>query len=222
MHASPFDFVSVLSAEECCPVCSELHASVDQCECAACGSQVCPDCASLRPDTSWVCATCVVRLPSLAAPPSAPPVWLRGYLALSSVTSVLGRAGMSPRAGARVARFSASAVQTVRSRAHGALSWLVSVTLALATLARRVSLASVQRAGRSLSRAESQVRSLAALVRPYARHQQRLQRARLRYLVGSFTITLRNVHFRQHASSLLIATAILIAVARAQTSSDGR
>jgi hypothetical protein len=41
-------------------------------------------------------------------------------------------------------------------------------------------------------------------------------------MAGSFAITLRNMHFRQHASSLLIATAILIAVARAQTSGDGR
>jgi hypothetical protein len=56
----------------------------------------------------------------------------------------------------------------------------------------------------------------------FVRRQHRLQRARLRYLVGSFAIALRNMHFRQHASSLLIATAILIAVARTQTSGDGR
>jgi hypothetical protein len=170
VHASPFDFVSVLSAEECCPVCSELHASVDQCECRACGSKVCPDCASLRPDTSWICAPCAERFPSLAVPPSAPLVWLRVYLALAGVGAARGRAVL------------AGALQTVRLRAAAA----------------------------------------SAVLQVFVRRQHRLQRARLRHLVGSFAIALRNMHFRQHASSLLIATAILIAVARTQTSGDGR
>jgi len=170
VHASPFDFVSVLSAEECCPVCSELHASVDQCECRACGDKVCPDCASLRPDTSWICAPCAQRFPSLAVPPSAPLVWLRLYLALAGVGAARSRAALA--------------------------GVLLAVQL---------------RAGTARTALEV-----------FVRRQHRLQRARLRYLVGSFAIALRNMHFRQHASSLLIATAILVAVARAQTSGDGR
>jgi hypothetical protein len=66
MQPSPFDFVSALSAEEGCPVCNELHAAVDQCVCAACQTTMCRDCASLRPDTSWVCVLCAVRVPPVA------------------------------------------------------------------------------------------------------------------------------------------------------------
>jgi hypothetical protein len=57
-----------------------------------------------------------------------------------------------------------------------------------------------------------------AQLRRASRRQQRLQGARLQALV----VSLRNVQWRHHASSFLIATAILIAVARAQTSPDGR
>ncbi|MEY4510052.1 MAG: hypothetical protein RLZZ450_2174, partial [Pseudomonadota bacterium] len=74
MHASPFDFVSALSAEASCPVCTELHATVDQCACVACGTKTCPDCVSLRPDASWICASCVVHSPVLSVVPGSAPL----------------------------------------------------------------------------------------------------------------------------------------------------
>jgi hypothetical protein len=207
VHASPFDFVSALSAEESCPLCSELHATVDQCACVSCGTKTCPDCASLRPDASWVCASCVVASPGLAVLPSAAgsaPLWQRVRKVHIALTERALFRSLQPSA-------LVHGLQTLRAggRAVSALVlalWL-GVWSALAPwLARRSASAQVY-----LARLRTQLR-----------RQQRLQLARARYLSSSLVVTLRGLQWRQHASSLLIATAILIAVARSQTSADGR
>lgn len=64
MHAPLADFVSALSAEEVCSVCSESYAAVDQRLCRDCGAVLCPDCARLRPDTQWTCGPCERRAPA--------------------------------------------------------------------------------------------------------------------------------------------------------------
>lgn len=166
------DFVSALSAEASCPVCSELHATVDECACVACGTKTCPDCASLRPDASWICATCVVSSPALSVVPGSAPLWQRAHkLRLAAVELALFMA---------------------------------------ATIARAARPAWAQLAARSAV--------VHARLRVAARQLQRAQAARLRELV----LSLRNLQWRHHATSLLIATAILIAVARTSTSPDGR
>lgn len=183
MHASPYlasapesslrlDFVSALSAEASCPVCSELHATVDQCACVACGTKTCPDCASLRPDASWVCASCVVSSPPLSVVPGSAPLWQRVRIARIALTEL--------------ALFVATGVR------RAARPILLQLTIYAAVGYARL--------------------------RRVARRQQRLQGARLHAL----SISVRNLQWRHHASSFLIATAILIAVARAQTSPDGR
>ncbi len=64
MHASAIDFVTVLSAEERCALCHELHAAVDQRRCAACEIAMCPDCARSLAHSSWICASCAPRGPA--------------------------------------------------------------------------------------------------------------------------------------------------------------
>jgi hypothetical protein len=68
----------------------------------------------------------------------------------------------------------------------------------------------------------AQLREPAALVvarlRAEARRQRRVQTVRVRAAV----VTFRSLQWRHHATSLLIATVILIAVARSQTSPEAR
>lgn len=178
-----FDFVSALSAEASCPVCSELHATVDQCDCVACGTKTCPDCASLRPDARWICATCVVGSPALSVVPASAPLWQRARKVRLALVEL--------------ALFVASGVGQAARPVLAQLSARLQVVYARLRTGAGLSARALERA---------------------LRRQQRQQGARLRELV----ISVRNLQWRQHASSLLIATVILIAVARAQTSPDGR
>jgi hypothetical protein len=305
MHPSPFDFVSALSREECCPLCSELHAAVDQCECSECGSLICPDCASLRPDTSWICASCAPSAAVLAFPAQPRPMHealrvVRTRVGESAV--LLGVVQRAQRVGRQLApRYRASltslaqrdlrdraaiarslsegrgwtarSLQTIGSQAAARARALRAGTasagaslsaraLAMAALLRRGvllvvsallgSFAQLRRRVRTFSdafaqRARPMLHGLSTELRLRARAHAsagrrragqaravtvragraadarlRRQLLRMRHRTASAVIALRSLPLRQHAASLVVATAILVAVARTQTNSDAR
>lgn len=226
VHASPFDFVSALTAEEACPLCSELHAIVDQCVCDECGTNMCPDCASLRPDTRWNCAACASSSAVLAFPAASKPTLQRiralrislhetaterTQRARQQLAPVVQRSsvwlgqrrqsslGLLDSFGARVGTL----VQGTNARLLAALATVV--TLMLAVRAR--STPAVRRLlSQSASLAQRSLRGSAT----------RLSHGAARLGTQSLTLvgTVRNWPWRQHAASLFLATVLLIAVAR--------
>jgi len=238
MHPSPFDFVSVLSREECCPLCSELHAAVDQCECSECNSSVCPDCASLRPDTTWICAACAPAAAALVFPHQVGPLSRSLRLLRASVSSAFGARDGSSVASATGPLLNASALLLERARV-GALAFLaLTVLFARATRAhtlrvlRRASVRArptLTQLGIGAQRLQSTLVSHGRRASALGARGLRLTGSQLRARAGQVwlrvagtAISLRSFPLRHHAASLVIATAILIAVARSQTHSDAR
>jgi hypothetical protein len=132
-------------------------------------------------------------------------------LRLSLVEQALFRS----RAQTAVVTLFVGSLQTLRSRGRACFAWC------LAAWAKLWTHLAPWLAGRA-QRARVHLTSSAMRVASQLHNTRRLTAARLRYLVSSLLVSLRSLQWRQHASSLLIATAISIAVARSQTSPDGR
>lgn len=214
MHAPLFDLVNALSAEERCPVCSELHAAVDQRACADCGTAMCSDCASLRPDTAWTCAPCARQRPQrVFALASGRPALAAAYAALR----VQG-AGHLYELAPRARQF----VYAMRALAIAFFTWASSLALR----------------GREFVRSQLQprvkeyaVRVEAALARHFARVATSFRRDRAELARAAKELTadvveqarlwgarrvlaIRNVSLRDQLTAVLLGTALLIAVAR--------
>lgn len=219
MPAPLFDFVSALSAEERCPVCEELHAAVDQRVCGACGAAICPDCASLRPDTSWACSPCQERAPArvFALPGHVQLGALRtAFASLTTPVSALGRPtrtlideGLRPIVAASVLTFVAT-FHALRSRLFECSPRLSALQASAKRRLERTSAALDRHADRvvlSFQRdRDAMSDALSGLLQPL------LPGVRLR--LAQLVLSIRNVSLREQLAGRLLGVAILISVAR--------
>lgn len=226
MHPPLFDFVSALSAEESCPVCDELHAAVDQRECADCKRAVCPDCASLRPDTAWVCAACVKRRPARIFA-------IREQASVGAAQAAYGSLAAQARG---LVQRSATPQAYLRDRARPFFAALWLAFVATLPVLRAVALASLV----ALRRGSAQLGDAVAhraepLLDALREHQRRVTTSflrdwdavrdaasellaphlpRVRLRLSHAVLSIRNVSLREQLTGMLLGTAILIAVAR--------
>jgi hypothetical protein len=200
MHAAVSDFVSALSAEERCLVCTEPYATVDQRLCADCGTAICPDCAHLKPDTSWTCVPCEEQRAAARAP------------------SIAAKQGTSLS--------TAPAVRSDRGPVAALLTRALSLVGALFAATRPLTRALHGRYVDIAERLQTQLRDhLARVQSSWRRDSRAMMRAatdladagltKLRLRVAEFVLSIRDVPVREHVAGVLLGTAILIAVARA-------
>jgi hypothetical protein len=234
MQASAYDFVSALSAEELCPVCRELHAAVDECLCSSCMTHVCSDCSSLQPDTSWICTPCAAARPARAYPVATRPSALHVSQVLLSIREQTAslRQQLKPNV-ARLSHLGVDAGARARRTRHAAMlvarRWLAALLVAWAATrswlgSQRVALQQQgQRAQHwAQHRARPRVRQAALksrLVSQRALVELRRQSTRAWQALVSLV---RTLPVRHHATSLLLATLILIAVARSPSGPETR
>lgn len=205
MQAHSFDFVGALSAEAQCPVCDEPHAAVDACVCSSCQTRVCADCSSLLPNTNWACAPCVARIPARAYPlRTGGSAWLRA--SERKVAAWFLAVGAQLLARPLSLRLLAAASQLLERPlalpigGPGQRARMVEQIV----VRRRALTARFQRAGTWFLR------------------RLHVEATRLRAARVWWAHYLRTSPLRAHAVSLVVATVILIAVARADTGPDAR
>jgi hypothetical protein len=208
MHASQIDFVTALSAEERCPVCEELHASVDQCVCGVCATTMCADCTSLRPDASWVCSRCAEVVPGRAVPQN------RGFSLRATAIGVNELVRHSYVELRREARPSSARLVAFVATLLALFARVLSQSLSRARNAAGARTEALRPRVRKLM-AELSLRSSRSYSRLDALHREYGTRARGQ--LGAWVLSIRNIHVREQLAGMLIATALLVAVARSDS-----